>query len=297
MTQIRMSALRHSAFYTPYLMTIAGGFLREEGLEPVYQPIAAAASLNDALRAGEVEVAQSAVAASFAELEAGAERLDVVHFAQINARDGFFIAAREPEPNFTWQRLRGRRVLVDHFFQPLAMLRYGLHRQGVDYADLEPIDAGDVEAIERAFRSGQGDYVHMQGPAPQQLAHEGLAEVVAAVGDAVGPVAFSSLCATREWLDGAQARAFMRAYRAARRLSIEAPAEEVAARLTGVGFFGDIDAAVLTDTVGSYQRLGCWEPEVAIAADSYERLLDVFLFSGQIHRRYDYRLAVVDPPD
>ena len=48
-----------------------------------------------------------------------------------------------------------------------------------------------------AFRSGAGDYVHLQGPAPQQLEADGVGHVVASVGEAIGPVAFSSLCARR----------------------------------------------------------------------------------------------------
>jgi len=31
------------------------------------------------------------------------------------------------------------------------------------------INAGSVEEIDAAFRRGSGDYVHQQGPAPQQL--------------------------------------------------------------------------------------------------------------------------------
>lgn len=296
MTQILMSALRHSAFYSPYLMTIAGGYLAEEGLEPVYAPATPEAPVPESILAGRCHVAQSAVATSFAALERG-EAVDIVHFAQINARDGFFLAARSPVPDFSWDRLAGREVLVDHFFQPLAMFKFGLHRMGVEYSSLRAIDAGEPAAIERAFRSGRGEYVHLQGPAPQQLEHEGLAYVVASVGDAVGPVAFSSLCARRDWLRTDMARAFMRAYRKARTHTVEAPAEEISALEQRAGFFLDIDAAVLANTVRAYQRLGCWEPDPGISRGSYENLLDVFLHSGAITRRHPYEAAIVPAPE
>jgi NitT/TauT family transport system substrate-binding protein len=296
MTQILMSALRHSAFYSPYLMTIAGGYLAEEGLEPVYAPATPELPVLESIRTGRCHVAQSAVAASFAALERG-EPVDIVHFAQINSRDGFFIAARSPVQDFSWDRLAGREVLVDHFFQPLAMLKFGLHRMGVEYSSLRAIDVGEPSAIERAFRSGRGEYVHLQGPAPQQLEREGLAHVVAAVGDAVGPVAFSSLCATREWLQTGMAHAFMRAYRKARRHTIEAPPGEIAALEQQAGFFGDIDAAVLAHTVRAYQQLGCWQPDPGISRGSYEKLIDVFLYSGAITRRHSYESAIVPVPE
>lgn len=294
-THIHLMALRHSAFYAPFLLTVAGGYLRAEGLQPTYTLATPERTVAASLADGSCHVAQSAVATSFAALERG-ERIEFAHFAQINERDGFFLAGRRPEPDFTWDRLRGRTVLVDHFFQPLAMFRYALHRRGVDVAALEVIDAGGVEAIERAFRDGSGDYVHLQGPAPQQLEDEGIAYVVAAVGDAVGPVAFSSLCADRAWLATDMARAFMRACRRAREHAIVAPADGIAVLLREAGFFPAVDPAVLARTVAAYQRLGCWAPAPEISPAAYERLLDVFLYNGLITRRYPYSAAVVPPP-
>lgn len=136
MTQIHIMALRHSAFYSPLLMTMAGGFLKDEGLVHTYAVATPARSVPASLKDGSCHVAQSAVATSFAELEKGV-RPDIVHFAQINERDGFFLAGRFPEPDFQWSRLVGRTVLVDHFFQPMAMFKYALHRQGVDFARIK----------------------------------------------------------------------------------------------------------------------------------------------------------------
>ncbi len=295
MSKINIMALRHSVFYSPLLMTMAGGFLRDEGLESDYVVATPNNTVVENINNGNCHLAQSAVATSFAELECGDE-VNIVHFAQINARDGFFIAAREPDPDFSWNKLCGKKVLVDHFFQPLAMLKYGLQQQGVDFASLDVIDAGDVAAIETAFRNGAADYVHLQGPAPQQLEHDGVGYVVAAVGDAIGPVAFSSLCASRQWLTTDMARAFMSAYQKSLDYVIAAPAEEIAALEYEANFFPGVDRDVLIQTVKTYQQLGCWETKPVISKQSYENLLDVFLMSGAISQRHDYDKAIVMPP-
>jgi NitT/TauT family transport system substrate-binding protein len=295
MEQIHIMALRHSAFYTPLLMTIAGGFLRDEGLDPTYTPATPENTVADNIRNGTCHLAQSAVATSFAALENN-EVPDMVHFAQINARDGFFIAAREPDENFNWHKLMGKKVLVDHFFQPMAMLRYGLHKQGIDLDDLKVIDAGDVNTIERAFRRGEADYVHMQGPVPQQLQHEGLAHVVGSVGELIGPVAFSSLCATREWLETDMAIAFMRAYKNALEYVQATPADEIAMREMKAGLFPGINGQVLANTIRAYQALGCWENDAQISHASYENLLDVFMHSKLISCRHEYDAVIVQPP-
>ena len=275
-------------------MTICGGFLKDEGLQPHYEVATPEKPAINEIRNGNVQLSQAAVSTSFAALEQG-EYCDIVHFAQINERDGFFLASRKPETAFQWQNLIGKQVLVDHLFQPLAMFRYALHKQGIDEKQINIIDAGDVEAIDQAFRDGQGDYVHQQGPAPQQLEKDGIAHVAASVGEAIGPVAFSSLCASRQWLKTDMAKAFMRAYRKARQYVIEAPANEVAHRETD--FFPGIDHDVLTQTIATYQTLGCWSPDPTISRTAYNNLLDVFLYNGLITQRHAYESCVISPPD
>jgi len=295
MSKIQLMSLRHSAFYTPYLMTMAGGFLKDQGLDYEYQPESAQRTVTDSFLNGSCDVAQSAVATSFAALEKS-EQPGWMHFAQINSRDGFFIAGREPELDFNWSKLQGKKVLIDHFFQPMAMLKYGLAKKGVNYQLLQVHDAGDVSQIEQTFRDGIGDYVHMQGPAPQQLEYEGIGYVVASVGDAVGPVAFSSLCARPEWLQTDMAKAFVRAYKNSVSYVLEAPAEELAAREQEAGFFPEINFDVLASTIDAYQCLGCWQSEIEISRSSYENLLEVFLYSGGISKRHSYEQVICIPP-
>ena len=296
MARINIMALRHSAFYTPLLLTIAGGYLEEEGLEPSYDIATPERTITDCLNDGSCHVAQSAVAASFAALELG-QISDIVHFAQINGRDGFFIAARQPDTDFDWYRLEGRKVLVDHFFQPLAMFKYALFNMGIKFEDLDVIDAGDVVDIDRAFRHGDADYVHMQGPFPQQLEYEGQGHVVAAVGDIIGPVAFSSLCARRDWLQTDLARAFTRAYRQACDHAVNGEALEIANREQEAGFFTNIDSGVLGQTIADYQQLGCWSEDITISEFAYQNLIDVFLYNGLISDTYAYETVITRPPN
>jgi NitT/TauT family transport system substrate-binding protein len=293
MAQINIMVSRHSAFYTPLISTITGGFLRDEGLEPTYSVATPRKSVAKAILEGSVDLAQSAVSRGWGPLERGA-RPEIMHFAQINERDGFFLTARERDPDFTWDKLAGKEVLVDHGDQPLAMFRYALHKENVDFADLIPIDAGGAQAMDEAFRAGRGDYVHQQGPAPQQLEHDKQGFIVASVGEVIGPVAFSSLMASRRWLDNIMVRAFMRAYRKARHYVIQTPAKEIAE--AQAHFFPRIELDVLARAIAFYQGLGCWGPDTLITREAYEAALDVFLHAGAITRRHPYEDVVEPPP-
>ncbi len=211
MTKIHLQFTRFSAFYSPLISTFTGGFLQAEGLEPEHSISPPGATAIDALVDGSADVVQSAPSQGISALERGATP-PAMHFAQINEMDGFFLTGRAAEPDFSWGRLAGKKVLVDHGGQPLAMFRYACHKAGIDYDAIEAVDAGGGAEMDAAFRAGTGDYIHQQGPSPQQLEHDGVGQVVARVGDPIGPCAFSSLAATREWLAGDMAKAFMRAY-------------------------------------------------------------------------------------
>ena len=289
---ISIQFTRFSAFYTPLIATIAGGFLKEEGFAPKHSVAAAGKSAIEGLIDGSVHVCQSAPSQAFGPLEKG-QRPPAMHFAQINEKDGFFLTGRAPDPSFTWDKLRGKRVLVDHGGQPLAMFKYACHRRGLDYKAITAVDIPSGQ-MDQAFRRGEGDYIHQQGPAPQQLEHDGVGHIVASVGEAIGPVAFSSLAATREWLGTDMAKRFTRAYRKARAWIIDTPAAQIAE--AEASFFPEIDRAVLTATIAYYQKLGCWTPHVEITRPALEVALDVFQHAGLITKRHRYEDVVAPAP-
>jgi NitT/TauT family transport system substrate-binding protein len=115
------------------------------------------------------------------------------------------------------------------------------------------------------------------------------------VGEAIGPCAFSSLAARREWLGTEMARRFMRAYRRARAWVLATPAARIAD--AEASFFPEIDRAVLTTTIATYQALGSWTPHVEITRPAFETTLDVFQHAGLITRRHRYEDVVAAPPD
>jgi NitT/TauT family transport system substrate-binding protein len=287
-------ASRHSAFYSPLISTIAGGFLEKEGLTGTYRPVGAGTWVGAEVAEGRMDVAQAAVSASWFFLDRGQEP-PVTNFAQVNRFDGFIIAAREPDPDFTWSKLRGGKFLHVHGGQPEAMLRYGLHRQGIDLAGLDDIDSPGGDEMMRQWRDGQGDFFHEQGAFPQQLEHEGSGHIVASVGEAIGPTAFSSLVCRRDWLETDEARRFTAAYRAAREWANTADPREVAR--AEADFFPGIAVEATAAAVGYYQKLGTWSGGVEIERDLYESALDVFQHSDLVETRHSYGEVVVPPPE
>ena len=291
--EIRIEFTRFSAFYSPLIATMAGGFLKEQGLNAKHSVSAPGKSAIAGLLDGSVHVAQSAPSQGFTPLEQG-KTPPALHFAQVNEKDGFFLTGRSADPAFTWDKLKGRKVLVDHGAQPMAMFKYACFKRALDFKSITAIDAGSTDKMIAAFRKGEGDFIHLQGPAPQQIQHDGAGHIVTSLADAIGPCAFSSLAATREWLATDMAKRFTAAYRKARAWLIATPAAEVAKAESS--FFPDIDLPVLTSTIATYQKLGNWTPHVEITRPAWEATVDIFQHAGLITRRHRYEDVIAQPP-
>jgi len=290
---INLMATRHSAFYSPFICCIAGGFLEKEGLDGHYHVMPAGTTTVAEVAAGRMDVGQSAVSNSWGALDKGDKPL-VAHFAQINRYDGFIIAAREPDTSFKWSKLKGKKFLHVHGGQPEAMLRYALHKEGVDLSTLDRIKPSGGEQMMQQWLAGEGDYFHEQGAWPQQLEHLGKGHIVAAVGPSIGPVAFSSLVCRWDWTGSDMAKRFAAAYKASRHWVNTADPMDVAK--AEASFFPEIAVEAIAAAIAFYQKLDNWGGDIAIDPQHYENALDVFAHSKMITKRHAYGDVIVAPP-
>lgn len=284
---IRIELGRISVFYAPTLVAVHGGFLEREGLDPVQTRPAAGKSSVDSLLDGSVHVAQSAPSRSLPYVLQGG-RAPFVHFASVNERDGFFLVAREPDPDFAWLKVKSATIIVGQTHQPRVMLSRAveLHGGSVTHMKLLEIDSDQ----EQAFLNGRGDYLHVQGPAAQQLEADGVGHIVASVGQAVGDLAFTSLAATRGWLETDDAHRFSRAYAKALAWLSQAPIYDIAAIVALA--MPHVRPAVLNAAIATYRRLGTWPISGQISKASFERMLDAFVAVGEVVQRPAYEDVV-----
>ena len=97
MTKIHIQFTLFSAFYSPLISTMTGGFLREEGLEYEWSVAPEGKSAIESLMDRSAHVVQTAPSQSFGPLSKG-EIMPWAHFAQINEMDGFFLTGRDADP-------------------------------------------------------------------------------------------------------------------------------------------------------------------------------------------------------
>ena len=83
MSKINIQFTLFSAFYTPLIVTMAGGFLHREGLEYEWSVSPPGVAAVDAVTAGTAQVVQSAPSQAFNAIARG-ESDYPLHFAQVN---------------------------------------------------------------------------------------------------------------------------------------------------------------------------------------------------------------------
>jgi NitT/TauT family transport system substrate-binding protein len=168
----------------------------------------------------------------------------------------------------------------------MTMFTFACHKAGIDIDKIKIIDAGNAKEMDAAFRRGEGQYIHQQGPAPQQLEADGAGYVVAALGPVIEPCAFSSLAAIPEWLATDQGKAFCRAYERTRNYMNDTPAADIAAAQKSL--FPHTDETVLAECIKAYQMMGCWPRSMEITNKGYDAMLDIFTYDGKITSRHPY---------
>ena len=281
----------HSPFYAPTLVAVHGGHFAAEDLDVSLETAAPGLSTVDGLLDGRVDFAVSGIMRSLDVIDRGGPPL--VHFAAVNDRNGFFLLSRAPRPRFGWRDLAGATVLSfggapTPYYCMLAVLR----RAGVDPAAVTFVRELPVPDAVARFRAGQGDFLECGPPVVDALVADGSGHLVASMGEATGPVPFSSLMASAERLraDRATLVRVVRGLHRAQRWMAQAPEGDVAAVLAPA--FPDIERGLMARIVARYRGQGTWPADPTLDEPGYERLQEILLTGGFIRRRHPYNTLI-----
>jgi NitT/TauT family transport system substrate-binding protein len=276
-----------SIFYTPQFVALHGGHFAAEGLEVDLRTSTPSATSASALVDGTAQISLGGVMRSLDLADRDGPRL--VHFAEVNSRNGFFLLSREPRPAFRWADLAGRTVLsFAEAPTPWQCMLAVLRRHGVDPARVRFERERPVAEAVAAFRAGHGDFLETGQPFTEMLLAEGAAHLAASMGEATGPLPFSSYMTTTAAL--AERRdlleRFTRALFRAQRWLARAPAADVAALIAPA--FPDVAPDVRRAAVARYQAQATWALDPILRAPGFEYLQQILLDGGFIKRRHRY---------
>lgn len=122
-------------FYAPQYVAIQEGYFAEEGIDLNLVTGFGADKTMTAVLSGEADIGFMGAEATIYAYAEGAKD-SVVNFAQLTQRAGNFLVAREEDPDFSWQDLKGKKVLGGlKRRQPERFLSIFLKKNNMDSKD------------------------------------------------------------------------------------------------------------------------------------------------------------------
>jgi len=292
--KVVLNEVAHSIFYAPLYVSIENGYFEEKGIDLELVTGFGADKTMTAVLSGEADIGfmgpESTVYTYLGETDDV-----VVNFAQLTQRAGNFIVARENDPDFTWDKLKGKTVLGGRAGgMPQMVFEYILKKNGIDPASDLTIDQSiDFGSTAAAFSGGQGDYTVEFEPSATAL--ENMDEgyyVVASLGIDSGFVPYTCFSAKESYVNENKetVQKFTDALQLGMNYVNSHTPEEIAQIIQPQ--FTETDIETLTQIVARYHEQDTWKTDLIFEQDSFDLLQNILEEAGELETRAPYEELV-----
>ncbi|MBD9014611.1 MAG: ABC transporter substrate-binding protein [Lachnospiraceae bacterium] len=293
--RVTLNEVAHSIFYAPQYAAIELGYFKEEGIELTLVTGFGADKTLTAVVSGEADIGFMGSEASIYAYSQGASDY-VINFAQLTQRAGNFLVAREEMPAFTWDDLKGKKVLGGRKGgMPEMVFEYILRQKELDPAkDLSIDQSIDFGSTAAAFAGDQSkyDYTVEFEPFATGLELEGNGYVVASLGTDSGYVPYTAYCAKKSYL--AMHPDLIQRFTSALQKGMDYvnshTAEEIAKTIQPQ--FKDTPVEKIATIVDRYKSQDTWKENTVFEKDSFELLENILEESGELKKRVPYEKLV-----
>lgn len=290
---IEINEVTHSVFYAPLYVAIENGYFEEEGLK------------INLTNGGGADKSMTAVLSKTADIGLmGPETVIYVYnqnkadmpkvFGQLTQKDGSFLVSRVPEPNFSWENLRGKEILAGRRGGVPAMtFEYVLNQLSMyDGTDFTLNYDVQFNLMTSAFISGTADYCTVFEPTASEYEKEGKWYIVASVGEASGEIPYTSFIALDSYIKDNKdtLKSFMKALKKAHEFIANNSELEVAKAI--VNQFPNTTISSLETSIKSYKNIDAWKTDLQATEESFERLQDVMQNAGELESRAPFNKIV-----
>lgn len=290
LSKVTLNEVAHSIFYAPQYVAIEEGYFKEEGLDLTLVTGFGADKVLTALISGEADIGFMGAEASIYAYQEGATD-PAVNFAQLTQRAGNFLVAREEMPDFTWNDLKGKKVLGGRKGgMPEMVFEYILRNNGLDpETDLTIDQSIDFGSTAAAFTGDtSADFTVEFEPSATLLEQEGTGYVVASLGTDSGYVPYTSYSAKASFLED-HPKTIQKFTNALQKgmdyVSTHSP-EEIATVIAPQ--FPETDLATVTAIVTRYYQQDTWKDNLIFNEESFQLLQDILQDAGELSRRTEY---------
>lgn len=292
-TKVTLNEVAHSLFYAPMYVAIEEGYFEEEGIDLTLVTGFGADKTMTAVLTGEADIGFMGSESTIYTYNGGTQDY-AVNFAQLTQRAGNFLVSKEPIDNFSWNMLKGKKVLGGRAGgMPEMVFEYILKKNNIDpKTDLmidQSIDFGSTAA---AFSGGQGDFTIEFEPHATTLEAKGDGYVIASLGEDSGYVPYTAFSAKKSFIEENPdvIQSFTNALQKGMDYVQTHTPEEIAKVIAPQ--FEETDVETITAIVTRYYEQDTWKDNLVFEEDSFILLQDILEEAGELSERVPYDTLV-----
>lgn len=289
LTPVTLNEVAHSIFYAPQYAAIELGYFEEEGIDLTLVNGAGADKVMTALVSGDADIGFMGSEASIYTYAGGATDY-AVNFAQLTQRAGNFLVGREADENFSWDKLKGAKVLGGRAGgMPQMVFEYILKKNGIDpKTDLSIDQSINFGLTAAAFTSSDASYTVEFEPFATSLELEGTGYVVASLGTDSGYVPYTAYSAKKSYMEAHPEiiQKFTNAIQKGIDYVNSHSAEEIAKTIQPQ--FQETPLEHITKIVERYKEQDTWKEDTIFEKDSFDLLQNILEEAGELPARVPY---------
>ncbi|HJC05949.1 MAG TPA: ABC transporter substrate-binding protein [Candidatus Enterocloster excrementipullorum] len=289
LTPLVLNEVAHSIFYAPQYAAIELGYFEEEGIDLTLVNGGGADKVMTALISGDAQIGFMGSEASIYVYQEGSQDY-AVNFAQLTQRAGNFLVGREPEPDFTWENLRGKKVLGGRAAgMPQMVFEYILKKHGLDpKTDLSIDQSINFGLTAAAFTSSDADYTVEFEPFATTLELEGSGYVVASLGTESGYVPYTAYCTRKSYMEENPelVQKFTNAIQRGIDYVNSHTSEEIARTIAPQ--FQETPVEKIALIVERYKAQNTWKEDTVFEQESFDLLQNILEEAGELDERVPY---------
>jgi NitT/TauT family transport system substrate-binding protein len=287
---IRLTEVTHSIFYAPMYAAINLGYLKEEGIEVELTNSGGADKVMVALTSNSADIGLMGPEATIYVHLQGASDYPVV-IGQLTKRDGSFLIARDPDPDFEWSKLENKRVLAGRpGGVPAMTLEYVCNQHGLYNGQNINLDTSVAfDMMRPVFEADPTvDYTTLFEPLASEIQAQGNGYIVASVGAESGEVPYTAFSVKKSYLNKNKEtvkkflRAIKRGYDFIKTASLDEAAKALEPSFTSISF------ETLKSVIQNYRDIDAWADSLVMSESAFNRLQDIMENANSLERRVSF---------
>ncbi len=297
-TTVNYMEVIRSIFYLPSYIAIEKGYFKEQGIDVKMDTGWGTAKVIPPLMGGQRDIVllgpESQV---YIENSPSPDKTKI--FCQLTAKDGLLVLSRKKMATneFKWAMVKGKDYLDwTNGTTPQIDSQWVLKKHGIDpQKDLANyitnVASGNRDS---AWIAGKGDFGTFFEPTASLIERENKGQVVASIGNEIGPMGFTVFMATDKYIakNPKVVQGWCNAIQKAQNFVASAAPSDLAK--LALPHFMQLDYGLMLSAIKRYQGLGVWATDVTYSAPSLTKLQDIMVAGGVLkaEQRVTYEKVV-----